>query len=49
MTIETPSGFGTASSALIALPDRGRAGAPRPVFRFADGPPDSAPWRAISV
>jgi len=49
MTIETPSGFGTTSSAMIALPDRGREDAPKPVFRFADGPPDSAPWRAISV
>jgi len=49
MTIALPSGFGTSSSALIALPDRGIADAPRAVFRFADGHPESIRWRDITA
>ncbi len=43
----TPSGFGTGSSVLMALPSRVRAPGLRPVYLFADGPPDRAPWRSI--
>ena len=43
----TPSGFGTSSSALIALPSRRRGGGRKPVWLFAAGPPDQAPWRTL--
>jgi hypothetical protein len=51
MCIRLPSGFGTVSSALIALPaqDRGNAGEARPVFRFAAGPPDRAPFGPVNL
>jgi len=47
MTFTLPSGFGTVSSALVGLPAIGRAGVP-PVFRFAAGPPDHTPFKALS-
>ncbi len=45
----TPSGFGTSSSALIALPSRRRGGGARAVWLFAAGPPDRAPWAPVDL
>jgi hypothetical protein len=48
MTVAMPSGFGTSSSSLIALPaagDRHR----RPVWLFAAGAPDRAPFAPLPV
>ena len=45
----TPSGFGTSSSALIALPSRSRRGGAKAVWLFAAGPPDLAAWRAVDL
>jgi hypothetical protein len=49
MNIALPSGFGTSSSSLLALPDRGREHDRRPVWRFAAGPPDSHPFEAVKT
>ena len=52
MTISLPSGFGTVSSSLLALPGRPRSlrESPRlPRWRYADGPPDRAPFRTLSL
>lgn len=46
LTFQLDSGFGTRSSSLIALPSMQHAGVP-PVFLFAAGPPDSAPYSAV--
>ncbi len=46
MTVEYPNGFGTLSSALIALP---APGAGKPVWRFAEGPPDRTPYRPVAL
>ena len=46
LTFQLESGFGTRSSALIALPAMDRAGVP-PVFLFAAGPPDGAPFSPV--
>jgi hypothetical protein len=46
MNVAGPDGFGTSSSALIALPAPG--GGP-PVFRFAAGPPDRVSYAAIET
>ena len=45
----TSSGFGTTSSALLALPCRraGRGG--KAIWLFAAGPPDRAPWQAVDL
>lgn len=48
MTFRTGSGFGTVSSALIALPDPERDPPAAPLFRFADGHPDSIRWRDLT-
>jgi hypothetical protein len=55
MTVATERGFGTTSSALIALPDLTRpelataaAQAPKPVFLFAAGPPDRTPFEPVA-
>ena len=45
----TPSGFGTTSSSLIALPSRSRTAARRPVWLFAGGPPDLAGWEPVAL
>ena len=42
------SGFGTRSSSLIALPTAGIAER-RPLFLYADGPPDQATWQEINL
>ena len=43
----TPSGFGTTSSALIALPSRDRAVRRDVHWLFAAGPPDRTPWLPV--
>ncbi|MBL8704856.1 MAG: NRDE family protein [Rhodospirillales bacterium] len=43
MSFELPSGFGTVSSTLMAVPAIGRAGV-QPRIRFAAGPPDRTPY-----
>jgi uncharacterized protein with NRDE domain len=48
MNIVTPHGFGTCSSSLVALPKAGRDGV-KPVFLFAAGPPDQAPFEPVAV
>lgn len=47
MRFTTPRGFGTVSSALIALPD-GSDPQTRPVFRFAAWQPEPSGWRDLS-
>jgi uncharacterized protein with NRDE domain len=46
MTVEYPNGFGTLSSALIALP---APGAGKPVWRFAKGPSDRVPYEPVAL
>ncbi|WP_207476340.1 NRDE family protein [Arenibaculum pallidiluteum] len=46
MSFATPQGFGTSSSALIALPPHGIADA-RPVWLFCAGRPGDAPWTTL--
>lgn len=46
MRFRTASGYGTLSSALIALPSVGDP-ARRPVFRFAAWQPQATPWRDV--
>ncbi len=45
----TESGFGTSSSALIALPSRSKVGAAKALWLFAAGPPDQVPWHAVAL
>ncbi len=47
MCIATDAGFGTVSSSLIALPGAGGGG--RPLWRFAAGRPDEAPYVAVTL
>lgn len=47
MCFTRPGGFGTVSSSLIALPAVGAEA--EPVWRFAAGRPDSAPFDPVSV
>ncbi|MGQ0676972.1 MAG: NRDE family protein [Rhodospirillales bacterium] len=57
MCFALPGGFGTVSGAVIALPARNRgparnpgaAAKAAPVFRFAAGPPDRAPFRPVDL
>lgn len=52
MCFRTETGFGTSSSALIALPSpEGALAAPpaRPSLLFAAGPPDSVPYQPIAL
>jgi hypothetical protein len=46
MTVEYPSGFGTLSSSLIALPAPGLG---KPIWRAANGPPDRAPFETVAL
>jgi hypothetical protein len=46
LTFQLDSGFGTRSSALIALPSMNHAGVD-PVFLFAAGPPDESPFTPV--
>ena len=52
MSFRTPSGFGTSSSALMALPSAEAAFGPdkkRPVWLFAKGAPESAPFEPVDI
>ena len=46
MNLDFPNGFGTRSSALIALP-AGPQVRDKPVWLFADGPPDITPFHPV--
>lgn len=46
LSFQLDSGFGTRSSALLALP---AAPPRRPLWLFADGPPEEAPFRPLEV
>ncbi|HMA50896.1 MAG TPA: NRDE family protein [Magnetospirillaceae bacterium] len=46
LTFQLETGFGTRSSALIALPSMQHAGV-EPVFLFAAGPPDQSPYTPV--
>lgn len=48
MNFMTPGGFGTSSSALIALPSVERPDLP-PVWRFAAGRPGEVPWEPVAL
>lgn len=48
MSFMTPEGFGTSSSALIALPSIERPDLP-PVWRFAAGRPGEVPWETVEL
>jgi hypothetical protein len=48
MSFALPGGFGTVCGTIVALPAPGRADVP-PVFRFAAGPPDRAPFRTLPL
>ena len=48
MRIADDGGFGTLSSALVALPARGAAGR-RPTWLFAAGPPGEAAWEPVRL
>ena len=48
MNIDTEFGFGTVSSALIALPSPDVAGL-KPIWRYADGRPDEVAFEAIDL
>jgi hypothetical protein len=48
MNIISNSGFGTASSSLIALPGVQWADR-KPIWRFTAGRPDRAPWQTIKL
>jgi uncharacterized protein with NRDE domain len=48
MNLDLPTGFGTVSSAFLALP-RYPGFERRPLWLFADGPPDRAPFRPVAL
>ncbi len=48
LTFQLESGFGTRSSALIALPAMDRSGV-EPIFLFAAGPPDQTPFSPVAL
>lgn len=50
MTVVTESGFGTVSSSLLALPEaRVGSNATKPVWLFAAGRPDEAPFEPVAL
>jgi hypothetical protein len=49
MNIALPSGFGTSSTSLIALPSRSAGLDTRPIWRFAHGHPDKIVYDAVSL
>jgi hypothetical protein len=49
MSFRRADGYGTSSSSLIALPSTARSDPPRPVWRFAYGRPDAAPFRPVDL
>ncbi|UEM06058.1 NRDE family protein [Skermanella rosea] len=48
MCVVTPTGFGTTSSALLALPSAEHPET-KPVFRFCPGRPDETPWTEVDL
>jgi len=48
MCVVTPTGFGTSSSALVALPTVERP-ALKPIFRFCPGRPDETLWHDVAL
>lgn len=48
MMVATDTGFGTVSSSLIAVPSPAHWPA-KPVWLFAAGPPDEAPWEPVTI
>ena len=48
MCVVTPTGFGTSSSTLLALPTVEHPEM-KPVFRFCPGRPDETPWREVNL
>jgi len=48
MNLDLPSGFGTVSSSLLALPSHPGLG-PDAVWLHADGPPDRTPFQPVSL
>ena len=46
MNVSVMDGFGTVSSSLIAVPDAPNS---HPVWLFADGRPDEAPYRMVDL
>jgi len=48
MNVKLHDNFGTGSSSLIGLPDPNRTGV-KPVWLFAAGPPDEAPYEPINL
>jgi uncharacterized protein with NRDE domain len=49
MNIDLPSGFGTSSTSMIALPNRDRGLDVAPVWRFGRGHPDKIVYAAVSL
>lgn len=49
MNIDLPSGFGTSSTSLIALPNRDLGLDKHPVWRFGRGHPDKIVYTAVSI
>jgi hypothetical protein len=49
MNVALPSGFGTSSSSLLALPDRSRESERHAIWRFAAGAPDSHPYNLVKT
>jgi uncharacterized protein with NRDE domain len=52
MSLHTDSGYGTSSSSLVALPSVALSHAKppkRPIWLFAAGPPESAPFQPVEV
>ncbi|WP_158045433.1 NRDE family protein [Skermanella pratensis] len=48
MCVVTPTGFGTTSSTLLALPSADHPEV-KPVFRFCSGRPDETPWEEVDL
>lgn len=49
MNVALPSGFGTSSSSLLALPDRSKESERHAIWRFAAGAPDSHPYNRVKT
>jgi hypothetical protein len=49
MNIDLPSGFGTSSTSLIALPNRAERLDIAPIWRFGRGHPDKIAYSAVSL
>jgi hypothetical protein len=52
MSFRMENGFGTSSSSLVALPSVANSHGPdrkRPIWLFAAGPPESAPFLPVDI